>query len=202
MDLFYLAKWRENNGDRELKFNYPLTEESVVFDLGGYKGDFAYNINKMYNSNVYVFEPSKNFYSECATRFAHNKKIKCFNYGLFDKSQSFLLSNEGDSSSIVKNTTPSNGEEVFIKNFGEELNSLNITSIDLLKINIEGAEYDLLTYLITSKHIQKIKHVLVQFHDFYPDAAILRDEIRNKLSETHINKWNYPFVWESWSKKD
>jgi hypothetical protein len=46
-----------------LSFEKPAEAlESIVFDLGGHRGDFAYEINRQYNSIVYVFEPNKQYY--------------------------------------------------------------------------------------------------------------------------------------------
>lgn len=198
----YLIKWFVDNGDTTLRLNYPLTEDSIVFDLGGYKGDFAHAINSKYGCYVYIFEPVNAYYLQCVDRFKDNKKILCFNYGLLDKDCKLAISNENDGSSILKNNTTDNCEQVSIKCFAETYNTLLGTScIDLLKVNIEGSEFPLLAHIITSNTIQKIKHLQVQFHNFYPNSVFLREEIRSKLSETHIEAWNYPFVWESWTKK-
>ena len=48
----YAKKWFKDEGDTLLRLNYPLTSDSVVFDLGGYQGDFAADIFKKYKSNT------------------------------------------------------------------------------------------------------------------------------------------------------
>ena len=78
---------------------------------------------------------------------------------------------------------------------------LQIEHIDLLKINIEGSEFLILPDILSKKIIIKIKYLQIQFHSFYPKSKELRDEIRAKLSVTHEEEWNYPFVWESWKRK-
>ena len=70
-----LSQWFRDKGDEKLRYNYPLlNEKSVIFDLGGYVGDFAYQINKKYGCKVFLFEPHPEFYKQCVKRFAHNKK--------------------------------------------------------------------------------------------------------------------------------
>ena len=203
-----LAKWFKDEGDKNHRLNYPLTSESIVFDLGGYKGDFAAGIYDKYNCYVHIFEPVKEYYLYIVNRFQRNKKIKCFNYGLSNKNDSFLINVDGDRSSLTKLTHPQSTpyhsdfqEKVLIKSFSEELKILKVEYIDLLKINIEGSEFLLLQDIISKRLIGKIKHLQVQFHTFYPNSKKLRDEIREKLSESHEQEWNYPFVWESWKKK-
>ena len=49
--------WVRDNGDHTLRLDYDLNEDSIVFDVGGYRGDFTSAIFNKYNCNVYVFEP-------------------------------------------------------------------------------------------------------------------------------------------------
>ena len=102
---------------------------------------------------------------------------------------------------IIRNNSSINSEEITVKSFIDEWNDLQISHIDLLKINIEGPEFQLLPYIISNDIVRHIENIQVQFHDFYPNVISLREEIRHNLSKTHIEKWNYPFVWESWSAK-
>lgn len=196
-----IAKWLKDKGDETLRHNYPLSVDSIVFDLGGYKGDFAAAIHDKYNCNVYVFEPVNLFYLECVKRFHGNEKIKCFNYGLSCDNGSVSISNEDNGSSFIKNNTSQHCERVNIKSIEEEMTALNIQHIDLLKINVEGAEFLILPHLILKNLISKIDYLQIQFHTFYPSAVSLRNAIREDLSKTHIEQWNYPFVWESWARK-
>ena len=46
----------------------------------------------------------------------------------------------------------------------EFVDSEKITEIDLLKINIEGGEYDVIPRLLDTKMINKIKYIQIQFH--------------------------------------
>jgi FkbM family methyltransferase len=203
-DEFEIAasNWRKVKGDETLRINYPLTSDSIVFDLGGYKGDFAYTINNKYGCYVYIFEPSEKFFNECLNRFKNNPKIKCYNYGLSDKNGKFDLSNEDDGSSLLKSSNPLKCKTVSVEAFNEAINVLEIDKIDLLKINVEGAEYLILSNIIKNSINQRIRYFQIQFHKFIPNAKSLRDGIRNSLSETHLEIWNYPFVWESWENKD
>ena len=197
-----VTKWFRDQGDINLRLNYPITSDSIVFDLGGYKGDFAADINNKYNCHVYVFEPIKKYYLDCVNRFRGNKKIKCFNYGLSNQNGSFLISEDHDKSSLIKINIFNTSEKVLVRSFSDELSSLKLDHIDLLKINIEGSEFLILSDILSKKLISKINYLQVQFHTFFPNSKILRNEIRVKLKLTHEEEWNYPFVWESWKRKN
>jgi FkbM family methyltransferase len=196
-----MTQWYVDRGDETLRLDYPLTPESIVFDLGGYKGDFAADIYEKHKCNVYVFEPVQRFYSACIDRFRGNEKIKCFNYGLSNENGSFLISDEDNGSSIIKNNASGSCERVFVKSFDEEMKALGVPHIDLLKINVEGAEFLILPHILAKNLMPKIRYLQVQFHTFYPQAKTLRDNIRRQLSDTHDEQWNYTFAWESWARR-
>ncbi len=73
--------------------------------------------------------------------------------------------------------------------------------VDLMKLNIEGAEFDLLDRLIAKKLHKKVTDIQIQFHKIDDKSEERRNKIREKLSKTHDCTWNYPFVWENWKLK-
>ena len=74
----------------------------------------------------------------------------------------------------------------------------NTRQIDLMKINIEGGEYDLLDHLIESGFVKNIKNIQVQFHDFVPRAMERMKKIQRELQKTHHLTYQYLFVFENW----
>jgi FkbM family methyltransferase len=194
------VRWFADRGDETLRLDYPLDRNSVVFDLGGYKGDFAHDISARYDCQVYLFEPVREFYETCRDRFAGKDNIRCFHFGLSSQDGTFQISNEDNGSSIVKGNA-SGGEEVRVESFTQFVADHGIPAIDLIKINIEGGEYDVLPQVISSGFIGKTRFLQIQFHDFIEAAVQKRDAIRRDLARTHRESWNYPFVWESWEIK-
>ena len=87
------------------------------------------------------------------------------------------------------------------KDITEVIKDLDIEKIDLLKLNIEGSEYDLLEKLIKSGLISTIDKLQIQFHENINDADLRRDRIRSDLNTTHKEIWSYYMVWERWDKK-
>jgi hypothetical protein len=94
------------------------------------------------------------------------------------------------------------GSQLAIKlvDMREFLSSAKILDIDLIKINIEGGEYDLLEYMIREGLAQQCSDIQVQFHRFVPRADERRRAIRTALGQTHHLTYDYPFVWENWRK--
>jgi len=199
--LLEVKRWFKDDGDNTLRLDYPLDENSVVWDLGGYQGDFAAQIYQRYRCQVYVFEPMPSFYEKCAARFVGNNNIHCLKFGLSDKAGWFDISNSDDASSFVRGNPASGSQQAELRPVIDMFDVLNLNRVDLLKINIEGGEYDVLPALIESGLISRVRYIQIQFHDFIPGAREKRDAIRAALGDTHVEMWNYPFVWESWATR-
>lgn len=195
------TRWYKDKGDDNLRYNYNLTKKSIIFDIGGYLGEFSEKISKKFDSKIYLFEPNLNFYEKCLNKFKNNEKIKCFDFGLGKINGEFSLSDNNESSSTIRISEKVKTKKIKIRRISDVVQELNIDKIDLMKINIEGGEYDLLFFLFEKNLISKIDNIQIQFHNFVPDAKKNREEIINLLKKTHKNDWSYYFMWENWSLK-
>lgn len=191
--------WLAAEGDRKLRLDYDLGPESVVFDVGGYKGDFAAEIRARFGSRVWLFEPAERLYSECVKRFVADPAVTCHPFGLGEREEELerrVVS--GGSNSAPAQKPP---EMLRLRPASDVLTRLGGRQIDLLKISIEGGEYDLLEQLVASGLINEVLHLQVQFHDFIPNAQARRERLRQLLTRTHVEQWNFPFIWESWKRR-
>jgi FkbM family methyltransferase len=192
--------WVAVKGDETLRLDYDLNEKSVVFDVGGYKGEFASDIFCKYDATIYVFEPIQSFFQIIQKKFSNNHKVKAYNYGLAGKDDQMQISMSDNSSSIFLKTEDS--ETIQLKSIVNFIQENNILSVDLIKINIEGGEYELLEALIENNLISVFKNIQVQFHDFLLDDGKERmNKIQENLSKTHQITYQYEFVWENWQLK-
>lgn len=201
-DKFSLSakKWFKDDGDNTLRLDYNLTKDSIVFDVGGFEGKFSEDIYNKYQSNIFIFEPVASFYSQIEYRFLNNDKIHKYNFGLSDINRTINISLSNDASSIYGKSSDYL-EEIELKSIVEFINNNNIKKIDLMKINIEGGEFDLLPSLIEQEIIKNIDNIQIQFHTFVDNAEFKRDNIRKELSKTHKLTYDYYFIWENWKRK-
>lgn len=192
------APWFAAQGDKTLRLDYDLDENAVVFDLGGYEGQWASDIFAKYGCTVYVFEALPEFAENIRRRFAKNPKIRVFPFGLSDAEKTPEIALTGDASSTYKR----NGtlHTARLARASEFLQAQDLRQIDLMKINIEGGEYDLLEHLIETGWIKRIVNLQVQFHDFVPDAERRMQAIQARLALTHTPTYQFPFVWENWRR--
>lgn len=199
-DLAY-AKWNSDDGDNSLRYNYPLTKDSIVFDAGGYKGDFAAEISSRFQSRVFVFEPVEKFYLYSKKRFAHNPTVSLFQYGLGAKEEILSIEEDENKTQMKASHNQKSVINVQLKDIKAVIKELNIPQIDLFKINIEGGEYELLEKVYSMGFMGKVKDFQIQFHDFIPGADQKRASVTEKLKKTHTCTWSYDYIWENWTLK-
>lgn len=192
-------RWLKAQGEEVLRFQYDLKPGSVVFDVGGFEGNWAAEINRRFGSRIYVFEPVAAFVKTLQERLGNNPNISIHPYGLAgtDSRESITLLH--DASSLFQ--PGPNKEEILLRNVKPVLEELGITHIDLMKINIEGGEFPLLERLIETGDIKNVADIQVQFHPFVTNASARYAALAKHLRKTHTLTWSYPFVWENWRRK-
>ncbi len=186
-----------NAGGEKLRYDYYLNEESVLFDLGGYDGQFASDFYSKYGCNIYIFEAYTPYAEQIANRFSRNSKIHTYSFGLSERNCEIEISIDSVASSTFKQSK--NMAVAQLREASTFIDELKIPKIDLMKINIEGGEYDLLDHIINSKKIEVIENIQVQFHDFVPNAVDRMLSIRKLLAKTHKPTYLCDFIWENWT---
>ena len=177
-----------------------LDDKSIVFGVGGFKGEFTERIQQICDCNIYIFEPVKEYFELIKEKQKSNPKVRSYNFGLGGITMNAKINKTGSSSSVFIDANNNDQfQEIEIESITEFITSNNINKIDLIKINIEGGEFDLLDSLLNNqKVINSVNTLLIQFHDFIPDAEKKRNVIQEKLSKTHQKVFDYPFIWEKW----
>lgn len=198
------------NFDQSLLYKYPLSWDSVVFDVGGYKGDWTAGLLAYAQRNecqtchhrelpdVYIFEPIHEFAGVCIKRFKGNPKVHIWQLGFYENEFTGRVLKQ-DSSSAMTNSYK--GELAKFQQPAAFCNDQNIKMIDLMSINIEGAEYPLLMNMIESGFASRVRNIQVQFHNDVLDAERHRAAVRFGLASTHEEIFCEPFMWEAWRLK-
>ena len=177
------------------RYDYPLTPNSVVFDVGAYEGNFAREIHAKYGCRVVCFEPV--FYRQLQQRFAVNAKIVVLPFGLGGRSHTQSMGVSGDSKG--KHSPAAQRVMVEIVNVCEMQSAYG--PVDLLKLNCETAEFEILEALLEHGRTWQIQDIQVQFHRCAPDAERRRQMIRNGLLCTHALTFDAPWCWENYRIK-
>ena len=193
-------QWDAINGDATLRVNYPLEADSIVFDVGGYQGDWANAIHKRYGCSIHVFEPIPSYAQKIEERFSGIQNIYTYHFGLSGVTKNERIFIQADGTSVFKQSEQQ--LEVSFINAATFIKERSIEKIHLMKINIEGGEYELLPNLFKAGLLKKIDDLQIQFHDFVPNAQKKRNAIHELLMQTHHMTYSYPFVWENWKRNE
>jgi FkbM family methyltransferase len=173
-----------------------------VIDVGAFCGEGTEDIFELYGCQVYAFEPCPSFYRELEARFSDNPRVVTMPIGLGSADAVSPMQLMGPGSTVGGESDDEIASvDVSIRDVAAVLEELGLERIDLMEINIEGAEYDLLEQLIETGWSGRVRYLLIQFHEWYPCAHIRRWRIRRKLRATHDQVWNHPWIFELWCSK-
>lgn len=171
------------------------TTASVTFDIGSYTGDSLVRLRSKVQGVIHGFEPIRSFWSACGPKLQPYSGIYVHPIGVGDTDAIRSLSVHKDETSefLTSLTT----EQCVFRSFFTVWNHLNIETLDVLHMNIEGGEYAVFRSILEHGLLPKIKTIIVQFH--YPNQySEHREAIQSELRKTHQCVYDYPFVWERW----
>jgi FkbM family methyltransferase len=140
------------------------------------------------------------FYDIAVVECAVHPNITVLPYGLGKGTYEFYMNMDGDGTSMFSPLDPTKAQKCNIRDLFTFLEERSIHTIDLLHVNIEGAEYDLLDYIFANNYQINIRYLIVQFHykSAENDAKLAR--YFNTLEQTHRLVYDYKYVWTKWER--
>lgn len=199
MDREVHHKWILDMGDDVLGLDYPITKDSWVLELGGYQGWWSSRIANKYDCNIIIVEPVPEYFNKLSSMFQDNNKVRLVNNAISSIERDIVLNvgTDGTSETMIESNTKVTVKAITLETV---LGLFDVKQIDLMQMNIEGEEYPLMKHLVDTKVITKIKNFQVQFHKINESSIDKREYIQEKLFDLgYRQKWNYDFVWESWT---
>lgn len=178
-------------------------------DVGSHLGTYTDLILSIYPScSVILIEPQKKIFKKIKAKYKKNNKIKFFNVALSNKEskKKLKINKHGITTTLSMFNEKNNYLKLKAKLFGSTLGQMtekivyvktkkldNIISkqksktIDLIKIDTEGHEYEVLKG--AKKKIKKIKYLLVEFHQ----DKIFKNYSSNKI-HSFLKKNNFLLI--------
>jgi hypothetical protein len=167
------TEWVEKGLER-LRYEYDLKESDYCLDIGSYHQEWAIEIIKRYGCRVECFDALDN-----RAAWTHD--------GVLLMGGAYYYTSLYDETGV---------QEFKCVDIAPFLNK----EIAVMKMNIEGGEYDLLDYIIRKGLHKNIKNIQVQFHKVDGmDYEFNYNQIKESLSLTHELTYCYPYVWENWN---
>jgi FkbM family methyltransferase len=198
-------EWNAAGLDSTLRLDYDLDESSVVLDVGGYEGGWARDCFCRYGCRIEVFEPVQQFAAGIERRFERNRKVTVHRFGLAGSSRMVPLHLAGDRSSVLTERVeadPTRREMIRLVEAREFFVAAGLETVSLMKVNIEGGEYELLEHLLDTGLVTRIRDLQVQFHRVGPDSRTQVERLRRRLAHTHEVTYQEDFIWENWHHKE
>ncbi|MDR3128887.1 MAG: FkbM family methyltransferase [Tannerellaceae bacterium] len=185
-------------------FDVTIKKGDVVIDAGAWMGDFsAYSAAK--GATSYAFEPvEKTFQALCKTAEFYTESIHPVHKGLGVKPQELTINSGKDaldlaSSIVIEKDYQVKEEKIVITTLDQFVAENNLTKIDFIKADIEGAERDMLRgashvlktfapkLAICTYHLPDDPYVLEQIIlDANPNYTVVH--LRHKLFAMVTNK--------------
>lgn len=153
---------------------FKLNENSFVVDLGAYAGEFSKYILDTYNCRVDGYEPA----NIC---FLEHPKFRLLRKPVWNGEKVKFIDKYRRANSIINNEGIET-DTIDIKDITKE-------KIDLMKVNIEGAEIEVLQ----RADLNNVEQLLVEFHLSNRLTPPITQEILDKVIKK-ILSYNYKFI--------
>jgi FkbM family methyltransferase len=146
-----------------------IAGKSTIVEIGANIGTFAvYAATDNKKAKLYSYEPIKANYDVLLRNIAENgyqDRIKTFNLGVASKTEkrNFYLASSPEHS-FTKGDANEHSVSVDCLSLGDVLKNNGISKVDLLKINAEGAEYEIL-YSTGKECFDKIDEIRMEYHE-------------------------------------
>ena len=143
----------------------PLTQDSVVVDAGAHRGEFSAEIIRRFGCQCHLVEANPSLVETLMVPRAES--ITTAALGGRDGRGVLHVSENPEATGLFEAGPATTRVEVETISLATLMRRLGITGIDLLKLDIEGAEFDLIA-ATPNQILQRINQITVEFHDFKP----------------------------------
>ena len=207
-----LTSNNENNKKKlndNLKNHFPhlscdvfLNSDSLVIDCGANIGDVSSIFNR-YGSTVYAFEPTNVTFEILKKRFDSIDNITCYKKAVWTENtnlkfyhhewSSYNKIHWSNGNSLLKEKKNVNAQDfevveaINLSDFVKSITSEKNKNIDLLKMDIEGAEVQVINHLIDTGAINYINILICEVHDRkYEFLRESTNALRNRVIKNNL----------------
>jgi FkbM family methyltransferase len=151
--------------------------EPIVYSFGiGYDVSFDLALIKKFQAQIFAFDPLESCIAYVAALPVDKNHLQSFQVGLYhqDTIKKFFIPTDRNFSATLyerwKNSPDVSEQQVQLKTLSSIANTLGHTHINILKLDIEGAEYEVLENVLNTKI--EIDQILIEFHHRFPGRGV------------------------------
>ncbi len=147
---------------------WGLSSRSVVVDAGAHRGEFSRSLIAQFGCKCYLIEANPLLVEELCRENIFSGVLSAALAGADGRARFFSRQNS-EASGIIPTALPSVAEaDVSVVSLEALMKHFKLDHIDVLKLDIEGSEFDLLEKTPESA-LADLEQVCVEFHDFMPE---------------------------------
>ena len=188
-----------------LKNEYGVSHKTdTIIDIGANIGVYSLISAKKYKSKVYAYEPMPQSFSLLKKNIELNKlqsKVKYHKLAVAKTNEKRRFYNTGSSPFNSLYTKGKDYVEVECTTLKDIFKDNNIKTCDILKIDCEGAEYEIL-YNTPDSILAKIKEIRMEYHKIEGGEKDNVNDLKKYLQDKgfSVTKWDpenekYGMVW-------
>lgn len=163
---------------REFRGSLPHSSVEVIVDAGAHIGCASMMFHRTFPSaRIFSIEPNRENFQLLSMNVSNCKNITCINAALWSSDGALSVSSDSKNSTWGFTTQPigesptSNGERIPARSIPSLMHEYGVEKIDLLKLDIEGAERQVLGEE-SREWLPKVRSVVVEVHErMYPGCA-------------------------------
>ncbi len=160
----------------------PLGHGSVVIDAGAHRGEFGTEIQRTFGARCHLIEANPVL---AAGLQLPGATVLAAALSAHDGPKYFETRENPEAGGLVSANSGVKDQHSSIDGFclSTLMERWQLTEVDLLKLDIEGEEFDLID-TSSPETLQRVKQITVEFHDFLPQYARrgLFEKARDKLT--------------------
>ena len=154
------------------------TTAPLIIDCGANIGMSILYFKKLYpSSRITAFEANPLVYKLLQENITQNKlsDIELNNVALYDEEKEIPFYINENIGTLMGSVEETRGGSISVKVPAKRLSSylVNMDLVDLIKIDVEGAEIQILNDLFTASFINKAKEYIIEYHHNINDSTLL-----------------------------
>ena len=153
-----------------------LSNTSTIVDLGMNHGDFSFHIAERYGGTIVGVEPVSELFLQLPK--VPRLVAECVAIGGHDGVATLSIPANSDASLTLPQDPGSLSRQVPVSTLGSLLRRKGVNRVDLLKVDVEGAELAMFE-ATDDATLRQIAQISVEFHDFL-DPLLASDVLRIK----------------------
>tara|TARA_R100000808_G_C2155395_1_gene167789 strand:+ start:15254 stop:15868 length:615 start_codon:yes stop_codon:yes gene_type:complete len=187
-----------------------INSGDIVIDCGANIGDIT-NLFINHGAIVLAYEPNDRAFDVLSNRFKNNRNVRCFKAAvsssdgvsklyMHQKSPEDPLKYSTGSSLVSEKSNVNIDDYVEVKTIDlnriiQKIKNKFKKNIQVLKIDIEGAECDLLEHLLDNGALHDIPYVFVETHEKkIPSLRPATEEIKRRVQEENLKNINFKWI--------